>query len=102
VRLNRYSQVEFETNRYSVPVDQERATLTLNAHPFTIIIRDEQQVIASHPRCYARQQDILDPLHYLPLLRQRPGAFAHAIPLRHRTAGAGPADRDCAAGAGAP
>jgi transposase len=82
VRLNRYSQVEFETNRYSVPVDQARATLTLHAHPFTITIRDEQQVIATHDRCYGRQQDILDPLHYLPLLRQRPGAFAHAIPLR--------------------
>jgi transposase len=82
VRLNRYSQVTFETNRYSVPVDQARATLTLNAAPFTITICDEQQVIATHPRCYAHQQDILDPLHYLPLLRQRPGAFAHARPLR--------------------
>jgi hypothetical protein len=66
VRLNRYSQVEFETNRYSVPVDQARATLTLNAHPFTITICDAQQVIATHPRCYAHQQDILDPLQYSP------------------------------------
>lgn len=82
VRLNRYSQVEFETNRYSVPVDQARATLTLQARPFQITILDQQQVIATHDRCYARQQDILDPLHYLPLLRQRPGAFAHAVPLR--------------------
>jgi hypothetical protein len=39
-------------------------------------------VIASHPRCYGREQDIFDPLHYLPLLEQRPGAFEHAKPIR--------------------
>jgi transposase len=82
VRLNRYSQVEFETNRYSVPVDQARATLTLQASPFEMSLLDVQQVLATHPRCSARQHDILNPLHYLPLLRQRPGAFAHATPLR--------------------
>ena len=42
----------------------------------------DNQIIASHERCYARQQDILDPLHYLTLLEQRPGAFEHAKPLR--------------------
>jgi hypothetical protein len=29
-----------------------------------------------------RKQDILNPLHYLPLLEQRPGAFEHAQPIR--------------------
>ena len=81
-RLNRYSQVEFETNRYSVPVDQARATLTLKATPFHLTILTDHQVLATHPRCYARHQDILDPLHYLPLIQQRPGAFVHAMPIR--------------------
>jgi len=82
VRLNRYSQVCFETNRYSVPVDQARPTLVLKASPFTIDLLTEEAVIASHLRCYDRHQDILNPLHYLPLLQQRPGAFRHAKPLR--------------------
>jgi len=82
VRLTRSSQVAFETNRYSVPVDQARSTLILKATPFRIDLLTEQAVIASHPRCYDRDQDILNPLHYLPLLQQRPGAFAHAQPLR--------------------
>jgi hypothetical protein len=38
--------------------------------------------VAVHPRCYAREQDIFDPLHYLSLLAQRPGAFAYAKPMR--------------------
>ena len=53
-------------------------------YPFRIEIFGSQQneAIASHPRCYERQQDILDPLHYLPLLLQRPGALEHAKPIR--------------------
>jgi hypothetical protein len=82
VSLNRYGQVVFETNRYSVPVEQARQQLTLKAYPFRIEILAEHEIIAIYERCYGRQQDILDPLHYLPLLAQRPGAFEHALPLR--------------------
>jgi hypothetical protein len=39
-------------------------------------------VLATPPRCYEREQDLLDPLHYLPLLVQRPFAFDHAKPIR--------------------
>jgi hypothetical protein len=83
VKLNPYSQVEFETNRYSVPVDKAYRNLVLKAYPFRIDVLYLDDVIASHPRCYDRKQDILDPLHYLPLLEQRPGAFEHAKPIRH-------------------
>jgi hypothetical protein len=74
--------VVFETNRYSVPAEQAHAELTLRAYPFRIEILSGSQVIASHQRCYDREQDILNPLHYLPLLLERPGAFDHAAPLR--------------------
>ena len=54
----------------------------MRAYPFRIEILDATQVIATHIRCYGREQEILDPLHYLPLLEQRPGAFAYARPIR--------------------
>ncbi len=82
VSLNPYSQVVFETNRYSVPVEHAQKHLVLKADPFEVTIIYLDEVLARHPRCYARQQDILDPLHYLPLLAQRPGALEHAKPLR--------------------
>jgi len=82
VVLNGYSQVEFETNRYSVPAERAHRNLVLKAYPFRVDILFFKEVIASHPRCYGHQQDILDPLHYLPLLEQRPGAFEHAQPIR--------------------
>jgi transposase len=82
VTLNGYGQVTFETNRYSVPAKLAQKHLVLKAFPFRIDILNQEQVIASHARCYGREQDILDPLHYLPLVEQRPGAFEHAKPIR--------------------
>jgi transposase len=82
VVLNPYSQVEFETNRYSVPTDRAQRNLVLKAFPFRVDVLHLKEVIASHPRCYGRNQDMVDPLHYLPLLAQRPGAFQHAKPIR--------------------
>jgi transposase len=80
--LTPYSQVVFETNRYSVPVDQAARQLTLRAYPFVIEVLHHERIIATHPRCYDREQDLFDPRHYLSLLEQRPGAFEHAIPMR--------------------
>jgi transposase len=80
--LNPYSQVVFETNRYSVPCDRAAAHMTLRAYPFEVEIVHDNTVLARHPRSYAREQDVIDPLHYLPLLAQRPGAFDHAKPIR--------------------
>lgn len=82
VTLNGFGQVEFETNRYSVPAEDAYHNLVIRAYPFRIDVLYMNDVIASHPRCYDRKQDILDPQHYLPLLERRPGAFDHAKPIR--------------------
>ena len=60
VRLNPYSQVTYETNRYSVPVAKARREVTLKAYPFSIEIFDEK----GNPSCAP-----------YPKLRQRAGYF---------------------------
>ena len=65
-----------------MPVTVRGSQLVLQAYPFQVRILSEQKVIAEHPRCFGREQDIVDPLHYLPLLEQRPGAFEYALPVR--------------------
>jgi len=82
VKVNPYSQVVFETNRYSVPTEYVGKQLALRAYPFRVEVLSLAQVVTEHPRCFQREQDILDPFHYLGLLEQRPGAFEHAIPIR--------------------
>ncbi len=80
--VNPYSQVVFETNRYSVPSKYVGQQLPLRAYPFRVEVLSAAEVIAEHPRCLEREQDILNPLHYLGLLEQRPGAFEYALPVR--------------------
>jgi transposase len=85
--LTPYSQIIIETNRYSVPVEAAAETLTVHLHPFHLDIYSspagaKSQPLASHPRCYEKDQEFFDPLHYLSLLEQRPGAFHHAKPVR--------------------
>lgn len=82
VTLTPYSQVDYDSNRYSVPADKVETHLTVKAYPFRVEVLYGDDVIASHPRCYGKNQDIYDPLHYLPLLEQRPGALQHAKPVR--------------------
>jgi len=74
--------VTYETNRYSVPTEQARPELTLKAYPFEVQILFEGTLLARHARCYGREQDMFDPLHYLWLLEQREGSFEYARPLR--------------------
>ena len=79
--VNAYGLVPLDTNRYSVPghVGQE---VRLRAFAFRVEILAGEEIIASHPRCFAHEQDIIEPLHYLTAMVQRPGAFEHAIPMR--------------------
>jgi hypothetical protein len=74
--------VTFQTNRYSVPADHASESLLLRAFVDRVEITDGARVLAVHERCYGREQDKLDVFHYLPLLKERPGAFDHAKPLK--------------------
>jgi hypothetical protein len=81
-RANGFGLVTFQTNRYSVPAVHAHEKLWLRAFVDRVEISNGRQVLAVHPRCYQREQDILDPLHYLPLLEQRPGAWDQAKPIQ--------------------
>jgi hypothetical protein len=82
VHANGFSMITFQTNRYSVPVEHAHGSLLLRAFVERVEVTDGTEVVAVHPRCYEREQDVLDVFHYLPLLKERPGAFDHAKPLK--------------------
>lgn len=82
VRPNHLSLVSYDNNRYSVPVEHAHAKLILRAFPERIEIALGAATLAVHPRCWDREQDILDPQHYLSLLARRPRAFERAKPLQ--------------------
>jgi transposase len=83
VKPNSLSLVQFQSNRYSVPVTVAEDKLTLKAFVDRVEISAREKIVAVHRRCYGRHEDVLDPLHYLPLLQERIRAFPYAKPIRH-------------------
>lgn len=75
--VGRYSEVRVGTNRYSVPVAYAHRSVTVLAYPERIEILCQEKVIATHERSYGQNQDILDPMHYVPLLERRPALLRH-------------------------
>jgi hypothetical protein len=55
---------------------------SLRAFVDRVEISNGANVVAKHPRCWEREQDILDPLHYLSLLERKPRAFAQSKVIR--------------------
>ena len=77
-RADKYQTIVFDNNRYSVPRRWAFQCVAVKAYVDHIEIVAAHQMIARHPRCYDRSQQILDPMHYLVTLGRRPGALDHS------------------------
>ncbi len=80
-RANSESLVRFDDNDYSVPVEYAHRPVTVRGYYDRVEIGYQQKVIATHRRCWDRQQVRFEPKHYLPLLERKPGSLDHARPL---------------------
>ena len=78
---NSLSLVAFDANRYSVPVKHAHRPITIVAMVDEVRLIDGDQLVARHERCWKREQNLFDPVHYLALLEKKPGGFDHAQPL---------------------
>lgn len=78
--VNRLGCVKVRTNAYSVPV-APGTTVQAKVTPTTVELWHEGKCVASHERCYGRQQEVLDLEHYLDVLEHKPGALAGSKPL---------------------
>jgi transposase len=81
-QANHESLVPFDGNAYSVPTKYGNRKVMVKGFVHRVVISLQDEAIAEHPRCYGKGQEILDPLHYLDLLQQRPRAFEHAKAIR--------------------
>jgi len=75
------SLVRYDTNDYSVPVSCAHHQTTIKASVRFIEVYRIDKLIAKHRRCWDRECQIFDPMHYLELLERKSGALDHARPL---------------------
>jgi hypothetical protein len=81
-RVSSLALVRYERNDYSVPTAYGHRAVLVRGYVDEVVIACGAEIIARHPRCYAREDVILDPLHYLALLEQKTGALDQAAPLQ--------------------
>lgn len=81
-RVNSYSLVSFETNKYSVPCKYSGYEVTVRASSSLIEIWYRSERIAHHNRCYLKHQKIYELSHYMPLIEKRPRSVLQAAPIK--------------------
>ena len=92
--INGLGCVKVLTNAYSVPLPAG-TQVQAKIYASTVELWRDGRCVASHERCYRRQQQILDLEHYLDVLFRKPGALAGSKPLEQkRQAGLWPVSFD--------
>ena len=81
-RVSALSLVRYDRNDYSVPTAYGHRPVLVQGYVDEVMIACGAEIIARHPRSYAREDFIFDPLHYLALLEQKIGALDQAAPLQ--------------------
>ncbi len=81
-RVSSTCTVAYDRNRYSVPAEYARQRVSLRATATHIRVVTDGEQIADHQRSFGRDQQILDPWHYLPLLERKPGALRNGAPFQ--------------------
>jgi transposase len=81
-QVDKYQTVQFDRNRYSVPRDCAYRAVTVKGYIDRVEVTDGVRLVARHARSYGRDEQILDPLHYLVTLQRRPAALDHAPVMR--------------------
>lgn len=81
VRINKFAEVCFERNWYSVPSQYalRNAVLEIYEDNLRVVVMDE--VVAKHRRCFGTNERLLDPVHYVGLLQQKHRAAETALVL---------------------
>ncbi len=74
--------VQYDSNHYSVPSAYAKQHLSLRAYADSVVIYDKQELVAKHTRSFGKHEYCFEPWHYVPLLRQKPGALRDGAPFK--------------------
>ena len=74
--------VRFDHNAYSVPARVVGRPVEVYAYAERVVIRQDGQMVAEHPRRFGRGQAVYDPWHYVPVLARKPGALRNGAPFK--------------------
>jgi transposase len=82
VAVSKTCLVRFDANKYSVMAKTVGRPVDVHAYADRIVIRQDGEVVAEHPRRFGKGQIIYDPWHYVPVLARKPGALRNGAPFK--------------------
>ncbi|MBZ5555509.1 MAG: IS21 family transposase [Acidobacteriia bacterium] len=82
VKVSRYSTVQVDRNRYSVPTAYVGRWMEAQMGCDRVRVYADQTCVADHARLFGNSKWQIHALHYLALIHQRIGAFETARPIR--------------------
>ena len=83
VKVDKYQFARFDNVSYSVPRQCAFQTVTVKGYVDRVEIVHRHAVVATHVRSYSKDEQQLDPLHYLATLYRRPAALDHSNVYRN-------------------
>lgn len=81
-KVNEMCLVRFDTNRYSAPATYSGKEVTIKGYANRVEIFYRSELVAEHPRTYAKGQTQYRMEHYLEDLLRKPRALQNAAPLK--------------------
>jgi transposase len=81
-KVNKFSFVTFETNRYSVPTEYVYCNVLVKGYERRVVIVKDEKVIAEHQRNNGSGGEVINPYHFLSLLEKKSRAVDHAVVMQ--------------------
>ena len=82
VSVSKTCLVRFDNNHYSVAASAVGRTVDVRAYADRIVIRQDGETVAEHPRSFGRGEIACNPWHYVPILTRKPGALRDGAPFK--------------------
>lgn len=77
--VDKYLTVQVMTNRYSVPAKYAGKQVTVELGLYDVRITQQNRLIAKHERSFQKHKWLLDPWHYMEVLRRKSYAFKSSM-----------------------
>ena len=82
VAVSKTCLVRFDNNHYSVAARAVGRPVDVRAYADRIVIRQDGETVAEHPRSFGRGEIAYDPWHYVPILTRKPGVLRNGAPFK--------------------
>ena len=82
LRVNKYSVISIDENKYSVPDSLVGKFVTAKIYPNNILVYHENELVAEHIRSFGANTWDIKIEHYLNTLKKKPGAIHRSTAMR--------------------